>query len=474
MSRTPSTPPHDAPLDDTPPHGVPPVSRAAIASRPPRRDGDGLDLGGVDLGGGDFGGVDLGGGAQDFGGGAQDFGEEGANELGPDGDGRRDGPTADVEVAGETPVPVPRQHAGRSRPRGSERESPSRRRGRLTRRGRMVAGVLAVLLVGAGVLAWYEVESNPFGPPGATVLVDVQSGEPLTAITAALAKEGVIGTTLAFHLWSFVHGSPVVLPGTYQLHRNLSFSAAKSALDAGPNVSRINVVAGTTVSELANELASLPGNLAHTFSNGASASGVHSPFQLTPTTPLEGLLGTGSYRILPGESGRTLLTKMVDRFDTEARSVGLTPTETVGGLNAYQLVTLASIAQKEGYFTRYMGDVARVIYNRLADGMHLDMTSTVLYSLGKDGGKVTPQEEQLTTPYNTYLHAGLTPTPICTPSVQALAAAVHPPAGAWLYFDLVTAKNSIMKFATTYTQQLALIREARKNASSSSTGGSGT
>ena len=81
------------------------------------------------------------------------------------------------------------------------------------------------------------------------------------------------------------------------------------------------------------------------------------------------------------------------------------------GLTPYQVITAASIVEKEGYIPVNMPDVARVIYNRLAAGMPLQMDSTVLYSLGQDGGPVTRKDLQLQTPYNTYLNTGLTPTP---------------------------------------------------------------
>jgi UPF0755 protein len=82
------------------------------------------------------------------------------------------------------------------------------------------------------------------------------------------------------------------------------------------------------------------------------------------------------------------------------------------------------------------------------------MDSTVLYALGQDGGPVTSQDLQIQSPYNTYLTNGLTPTPICMPSHAALDAALHPPAGAWLYFVLVQ-KNGVMAFSDTYAEQQA-------------------
>ncbi len=348
-----------------------------------------------------------------------------------------------------------------------------RHRRRLSRRGRLVAaGAVVVLLVLAGVLAWYEVEANPLGSRGKAVMVRVTSGEPLSGVVRTLVTEHVIGSGLAFDLWCVVHGAPVAHPGRYEVHQHISFATLSAVLNAGPNVYEVVVDPGTTIAEVATQLGSLPGNLARSFAQEAKTGAVRSPFQASPGTTLEGLIGAGAYRLVPGETARTLLSKMVARFDAEAEAAGLSPSTTVGGLSAYQIVTLASISQKEGYFTRYMGDVARVIYNRLAAGMRLDMTSTVLYSLGKDGGSVTAAEEQLTTPYNTYLHAGLTPTPICTPSLAALRAATSPPPGAWLYFELVTAKKGVMVFSATYTRQLAAEQEAAKNAPRSSSSGS--
>ena len=154
---------------------------------------------------------------------------------------------------------------------------------------------------------------------------------------------------------------------------------------------------------------------------------------------------------------------MVSRFEKQAAAAGVNAASAGAlGMTPYQVVIVASIAQKEGYFDRYLGKVSRVVYNRLAAGMHLDMTSTVLYAIGQDGGTVTKADHTLDTPYNTYLNAGLPPTPICIPSPAALQAAISPPAGAWLYFTVVN-KSGTTRFAVTYTEQLANEQLAQKN-----------
>jgi UPF0755 protein len=145
---------------------------------------------------------------------------------------------------------------------------------------------------------------------------------------------------------------------------------------------------------------------------------------------------------------------MVGRFTAVAQSVGLTPTTTHLGHDAYAMITMASIVEKEGYLERNMPNVATVIYNRLSDNMPLQMDSTVLYALHQDGGTVTHAMLETPSPYNTYLTTGLPPTPVCVPSRAALAAVVHPPAGAWLYFTVVD-RTGTEAFSTTFAEQLA-------------------
>ena len=98
--------------------------------------------------------------------------------------------------------------------------------------------------------------------------------------------------------------------------------------------------------------------------------------------------------------------------------------------------------------------MARVIYNRLARGTPLQMDSTVLYSEHRDGGPVTSADLALNTPYNTYLHNGLTPTPICFPSRRRSGPPWHPTPGPWLYF-VVVSKDGTEAFSDTFAGQQA-------------------
>ena len=171
-------------------------------------------------------------------------------------------------------------------------------------------------------------------------------------------------------------------------------------------------------------------------------------------TSLEGLLAPGTYIVRPGETDHDLLVAMVDRFDAQAARIGLAAGAQVLGFTPYQVITIASIVEKEGVLIKNMGPVARVVYNRLDRSMPLQMDSTVLYALGRDGGPVTGADLKSASPYNTYLNKGLPPTPTCFPSEAALDAALHPPAGSWLYF-VVVAQDGTEAFSDTYAGQQA-------------------
>ncbi len=330
------------------------------------------------------------------------------------------------------------------------------RAARIRRRRRVVAivgGSLLVLILAFAL--WYELEANALGPPGKQVVVTVSEGESFGSVTSSLSQHGVIGSSLAFQISNFLHGTPTVEPGSYALHQNQTFGEVRALLAAGPNIYPVDVRPGFTLAEVAAQVDSIPGHRSGGFQTAAASGAVHSVFSPPGSSDLEGLLGTGEYLILPGETDLTIVRDMVDRFDRDAQALGLSSASAAAlGYSPYEVVIVASIVEKEGYYTFNMPKVARVIYNRLARGMPLQMDSTVLYALGQDGGPVTAQDLQKQSPYNTYLNAGLTPTPICMPSHTALDAALHPPPGSWLYFVLVQ-KNGVMAFSDTYAEQLA-------------------
>jgi UPF0755 protein len=336
---------------------------------------------------------------------------------------------------------------------GTERGS-SRRAARHPWRIAAAGVILAGLVVLVGGYLWVRSEADPSGPQGAQVIVTVPVGSGETATGSLLADKGVIGSSFAFRVWSQFNSLPGIQPGPYAFRRNSSFGEVQAVLAGGPNVFPLVVPPGFTVSELADRVGQLPGHDAGSFDRLATSGAVRSPWQPAGVTSLEGLLAPGTYIVPPGETDRRLLQSMVDRFDASAARLGLAAGAVRLGYTPYQVITIASIVEKEGVLVKNMGPVARVVSNRLARDMPLQMDSTVLYALGQDGGPVTAADRSVVSPYNTYLNKGLPPTPTCFPSEAALTATLDPPAGSWLYF-VVVESDGTEAFSDTFAGQQA-------------------
>jgi len=336
---------------------------------------------------------------------------------------------------------------------------------------RIGAGIVAVFFL---AVVWFALQVYPLGSPGRLVVVTVHSGDSVSTVAGELHAKGVIGSPLAFKIDMEVFSSLTLHAGSYQIAQNSSFAHVHAILNAPPNVLVIDVAPGETIHEVFDTVAADKSNLFADQLLGAAASLARdSPYHPDLTPPhiaglsdavnsLEGLVGVGQYLLKPDETAMSLARRMAEGFTKEATSVGFSPSTTVNGLSAYQLIIAASIVEREGYYPQNMPQVARVIFNRLKRGGGLQMDSTVKYPLGMDAGTVTPKMLQNPTPYNTYLHAGLTPTPICTVSTTALRAVLHAPPGSWLYFVLFDKKGD-EKFATTFQQDLKYQQQAARN-----------
>lgn len=316
---------------------------------------------------------------------------------------------------------------------------------------------------------WYKSVSSG-SPGGKPIVVSVSSGDTADGVINILARDGVVADTLAMRIYLVLHGTPSIQVGMYHFFKDEPFGRILARLDQGPNVGSIEVQPGDTFNQVAVEVIQADGISAQKFkaallhavdANPATRAIVPSGLSTGLLTP-EGMIGAGTYVLLPGEGVNTLASQMVARLVSDIQKVGLIGAAPGFGITPYQALTVASLVQEEGVYKFNMSKVARVIYNRLNKGMGLQLDATVLYALGRSGGVVTHGDLAVQSPYNTYLHTGLPPTPIAVPSMNALSATVHPASGAWLYF-VVVSQSGREAFADTFPQQLANEKIAQKN-----------
>ncbi|CAM5304098.1 aminodeoxychorismate lyase [Streptomyces spiroverticillatus] len=165
----------------------------------------------------------------------------------------------------------------------------------------------------------------------------------------------------------------------------------------------------------------------------------------------EGYLFPATYPVKDGATAQSLLTYMVK---TAKERLGTGP-------DVHRELVIASIVQAEADTPQDMGKVARVIANRTAAGMPLQMDSTLNYAMNRSTLDTTHEDTRIDSPYNTYERKGLPPTPIGNPGLEAVRATRTPPAGNWLYF--VTVKPGDTRFTHDYEVQKRNVAEFNAN-----------
>ncbi|MFC9590195.1 endolytic transglycosylase MltG [Streptomyces sp. NPDC056944] len=192
----------------------------------------------------------------------------------------------------------------------------------------------------------------------------------------------------------------------------------------------------------------------------ATAPGVL-PLPATAGGNPEGYLFPATYPVLSTTTPEALLRFMADTAGRHYGTARIAEGARAHGLSVYEAVVAASIVQAEADNPEDMAKVARVVHNRLARGMALQMDSTLNYGLGRSTVDTSHADMKSESPYNTYARKGLPPTPIGNPGDEALDAVIRPADGDWLYF--VTVAPGDTRFTADYAAHQANVAEFNAN-----------
>ncbi|HEV2254818.1 MAG TPA: endolytic transglycosylase MltG [Streptosporangiaceae bacterium] len=347
----------------------------------------------------------------------------------------------------------------RERSRGPGGPRPPRRR-----RLRWIAPLVALLVIliplgigGSYVYGLYQSKYHPADYSGAGtghVVVQVTSGETPTGLGPQLVKLGVVASSRAFVLAAEHSANPNgLLPGFYGMRLHMKASLAYSLLLDQKNLVQVTVTIpeGWRLSQIVTYLGAKSGLPA-----SAYQAILKNPAQLHLPAYAggkpEGYLFPATYEVVPHESALGVLSGMVQRFEQEAAQLNLPTAAKQVHLSESQVIIMASLVQAEGGRISDYSKIARVIYNRLAQHIPLELDSTVLYGLNTYGIIASDQQLSSSSPYNTYKHQGLTPGPIDNPGAAAIQAVLNPAPGNWIYFVTVNPKTGETLFTASQTQ----------------------
>lgn len=380
-----------------------------------------------------------------------------------------------AEPAPKTKRPAPVAASKKEKKSRARREEPAKR-GRHHRRRFPWVAVIMLVCIAVVVLAVTQIGRNWLVPANANdtqiVEVEIPEGTPVSTMGDMLEEQGLIRSSSAFSLLVRVQGAAANLQaGVHDLSPSMTMPEIVAALQEGAEEAgmlKVTVNEGLTVDQIAEVVADSTSYSAEDFLNLMSNQEFLA--QLVQQYPiltdsynnpnvryvLEGYLFPATYDVAQGETLESLVTQMVDKTnevlskyqaDIDASSYSL-----------QDIMSIASLVEKEGQTTEDRKLIAGVFYNRLEQGMPIQSDISVLYALGTHKEMVTYDDLEVDSPYNLYTNAGLPPGPMNSPSEDAIAAALEPTDNDYLYF-YANLKTGEVFYTDNYEQHQAWAQE---------------
>lgn len=318
----------------------------------------------------------------------------------------------------------------------------------------IVAVVLAVLVVprvgalGGGAFA-------PAVESGQEVRVTVAQGASGDEIAQTLSENHVIDRPQDYYAAVEQLGAAQsIKPGDYLLYTGMDPVDVVNQLVEGPNAgNQLTVQEGLTVAQTAARVEEALGIPADEFLAQAKASNYAADYPFVEGAyddSLEGYLYPKTYTFTEGATADDVIRAMLDQFEVETQ--GLDLASGANGLTAQQIVSMASLIERETAVEQERPVVASVIYNRLDAGMYLQIDAAIVYARGGGSDPVTYSDLEIDSPYNVYTNLGLTPGPICSPSVSSIEAALNPDETDYLYYVASPEGDGTHRFSSDYAQ----------------------
>jgi UPF0755 protein len=320
-----------------------------------------------------------------------------------------------------------------------------------------VFALIAAVGAGLALAAMARYAERPDAVSTDRHTVTIPPGAGFRTITAQLQERGLIRSPLKFRIYARFKGYHTRLKaGEYDLSGAMSPRQILDTLEGGKvRLYRITIPEGYHLRQIAQTIDDDGFGPAQDFYRLATDPEVARAEGIEAQT-LEGYLFPDTYHFPKGLEQRAIISAMVRRFQEEitddwrarAREIGLT---------LHEVVTLASIIEKETGDPAERPLISSVFHNRLKKGMRLETDPTVIYGIKDFNGNLTRKDLRRPTPYNTYVIKGLPPGPIASPGQASLMAALYPAETAYLFF--VSRRDSTHQFSTNWRDHNEAVRE---------------
>ncbi|HEY6750712.1 MAG TPA: endolytic transglycosylase MltG [Rubrobacteraceae bacterium] len=312
------------------------------------------------------------------------------------------------------------------------------RSGRGSRAG---VSLLVVTLLFVGVtLGAYLISGAGLRGEDEPVTVAVEQGDTLSSVAGKLEEAGVVGSSLLFELEARYDGwDNEIKPGEYRFLPGEESEEILRTLSSGDSISAftITIPEGLTLEQTARVVEEESGVPAEEFEAAAEKTDYDYAFLDDPNIgTTEGFLFPKKYQFEGETSAEQIVDRLLEQYLVEKRELGFEAAKKRLNLTEYELVTVASLVEKESANPEERSLIAGVIYNRIRSGMPLQIDATIRYVLGKPKENLSLDDLEIESPYNTYKNRGLPPSPIASPSQESIRAALEPAETDYLYYVL--------------------------------------
>jgi len=323
---------------------------------------------------------------------------------------------------------------------------------------------LVVFLVFAGAL-WLRAGLHPVGA-GEERVLHIPAGTGTAGIAHLLRQNRLIRDELAFGValrqWGF---AGKLRAGYYRLSPRMSGEEiARTIAEGRIAKAKVTIPEGFTVAQIGEKLEKEGLCTAEEFLEAANPATVSQLGFSLEGNSLEGYLFPDTYVIEYGTTPADIVRQIVADWGRQVAS-GLKwdfKQSNSGGRTRSEIMTIASMIEREAQIGKDRPLIASVIYNRLRKGMRLQIDATVIYALGAHRPRLTYRDLQVDSPFNTYRYRGLPPHPICNPGLPSIRAALHPAQTDYLFY--VARHDGSHVFTRTYEEHRRAIREVRGQA----------
>ena len=327
---------------------------------------------------------------------------------------------------------------------------------RIRRHGRFWLPVVVGLTLIALVAAWFlkSLYQPGKGDGSGRVVLVIPRGGSLGDIADRLDAAGVIDKPFFFKLRVRIAGHASDLkPGSYVLKKDMAYGDVIDKLTAGPprNIVNVTIPEGRARSEIAPLLkqAGIQGSYTRATVRNAHLSPRR--YGAPRGATLEGFLFPATYELKRGATVRALVAKQLAAFQENFAKVGMSYAKKKN-LTPFDVVTIASMVEREASVPRERPLIAAVIYNRLKQGISLGIDATVRYAVNNWTRPLRNSELHVNSPYNTRERHGLPPGPIGNPGLASLQAAAHPAHVKYLFYVVKPCGNGAHSFSSTNAQ----------------------